>query len=69
MKTKFLLLVFYMTVISNIAQSQTIASDSKGKDIFNFYKSKAFSLPVTAATSSFKTNYTLKGRDSNTFGK
>lgn len=52
----FLLLQFHF----HFVKAQTIGTDSRGKEIFNFYKTKSLSIPITASTSSAKINYTFK---------
>ncbi len=60
MKTRIIFFALAIIMITSQSIAQTIASDSRGKEVFNFYKSKAFSIPVTASTAAFKLNYTVK---------
>src|ERR1051326_3161977 len=42
----------------NIVFCQQVGTDSKGKDIFDFYKTKSISIPISSANGSFKLNGT-----------
>lgn len=55
---KLLLLFFLSSFTSLISTAQVIGSDSRGKDVYSFYKSKSLSLPISAATATAKINYT-----------
>ena len=41
------------------ASAQSIGNDSRGKDIFDFYKTNAISVPITSADGSFKLNVSM----------
>ncbi|RYZ84821.1 MAG: hypothetical protein EOP04_17235 [Proteobacteria bacterium] len=61
MKQAFVtVLAILFITFSKRCQAQTIASDSRGKEVFNFYKSKSLTIPVSVSTSSIKMNYTFK---------
>jgi hypothetical protein len=59
MKSYLLGLLAFLSVEGFTCSAQVIGSDSRGKEVYNFYKSEALSLPISVATSSAKVNYTL----------
>lgn len=53
-------ITLFLLIANTEIQGQSIATDSRGKDVFNFYKSKTFSVPVSASTTSIKLNATFR---------
>lgn len=54
-----LLIIVSVVIVGNQSYSQAIATDSRGKDVFNFYTTKAFTLPITTANTSIKLGYNV----------
>ena len=64
------IIFLFAVIFPQLIFAQSIATDSKGKDVFNFYKTNTLSLPISSSNSSLKIGYSFGfGKREDTSGK